>query len=287
MTTPDKTAPHLPEMLVAAGLGRVAPVLEPLLAGSLRLKTTAAEAQALAPGASRLGGLPDLPPGAAWPGWNGTPLAFVAQLRLDDLRPYPVAQALPGSGWLYFFYDARQQAFGDKPADRGAWQVLYRAGDAAGAVQQQAAPAALPAESRFRPCSVDYAVEWTLPQRPPLFEPRLDWTPAEQTQYEDFIFKNFSDRSTPRHRLLGHTDEIQDDMHLQCQLLSHGAGDEQDPRAAQLAPGALNWQLLLQVDSDANAGMQWGNSGMLYYWIEKDALQARRFENVWMALQSE
>jgi hypothetical protein len=26
---------------------------------------------------------------------------------------------------------------------------------------------------------------------------------------------------------------------------------------------------------------------MLYYWIEKDALQARRFDNVWMALQSE
>ena len=45
-------------------------------------------------------------------------------------------------------------------------------------------------------------------------------------------------------------------LHLQCQLLSHGISDEQDPRAAGLAAGALNWQLLLQVDSDDAAGMR-------------------------------
>jgi uncharacterized protein YwqG len=285
--TSENNPPKLHDLLSAAGLGRIAPLLEPLLAGSLRLKTKAADEQRLAPGATKLGGLPDLPAGAAWPQWNGVPLGFVAQIHLDELRADPVAQALPDSGWLYFFYDARQQAFGDQVSDRGAWQVLYQPGMATSGPKRQAAPGGLPNESRFKPCAVECSVEWTLPQRPPVFAPKLDWTPDEQHKYEDFIFQHFSDRSAPRHRLLGHADEIQDDMHLQSQLLSHGIKDDQDPRAAGLAAGALNWQLLLQVDSDDGAGMRWGSSGMLYFWIEKEALQARRFEDVWMVLQSE
>jgi uncharacterized protein YwqG len=284
--TSENHSPKMPDMLGSAGLGRIAAVLQPLQAGSLRLKTKAADEQQLAVGAAKLGGLPDLPAGAAWPQWKGAPLGFIAQIHLDELRAYPVAKALPDSGWLYFFYDARQQAFGDKPDDRGAWQVIYQPGAAASGLARQVAPGGLPAESHFKPRAVEYSVEWTLPQRPPVFAPKLNWTPDEQHKYEDFIFQHISDRGAPRHRLLGHADEIQDDMHLQCQLLSHGIKDDQDPRAAGLAAGALNWQLLLQVDSDDGAGMRWGSSGMLYFWIEKEALQARRFDDVWMVLQS-
>ena len=283
MTTEQDPA-ALRNLFSAAGLSRIAPALLPLQAGSLRLKSLVVDEQKLAPGASKLGGLPDLPAGAAWPAWNGKPLGLVAQINLDDLRAYPEAQALPNAGWLYFFYDGRQQAFGDKPADWGAWQVLYAP---AGPLTRQAAPAGLPAESRFKACAVDFTPELTLPQNPPVFVPKLDWTPDEQHKYEDLLEKHFSNRSTPRHRLLGQTDEIQDDMHQQAQLLSHGVADDQDPRAAGLADGALNWQLLLQVDSDDAAGMRWGSSGMLYFLIEKSALQARRFDNVWMVMQSE
>ncbi|HKB48759.1 MAG TPA: YwqG family protein, partial [Ktedonobacterales bacterium] len=198
----------------------------------------------------------------------------------------PAGQALPVNGWLFFFYDGRQQAFGDKPGDRGAWQVLYQPAGAL-ALARQAAPPGLPNESRYKPCSVAYAAEVTLPQRPLLFAPKLGWTADEQHRYEDFIDARVADRSTPRHRLLGHADVIQDDMHLQCQLLSHGIQDDQDPRAATLAAGALNWQLLLQVDSDDSAAMQWGSAGRLYFWIEREALQARRFDNVWMVMQSD
>ena len=284
--TSDTTDKDLDALLRAAGLARLAPMLEHLAVSSLRLKTAAAAEEHLPLGASRLGGQPDLPAGAEWPHWNGAPLGFIGQLCLDDLGSSPVAQALPAPGRLYFFYDARQKVYGDKPEDRGAWQVLYQA-DADDPLQRRPAPDGLPSQSRFRPCSVAYSVEQTLPQRPVLFEPRLDWTPDEQAKYEDFIFQHLSNRGWPRHRLWGHADEIQDDMHLQCQLAAHGAHGINDPRAAELAPGAMNWQLLLQVDTDQNTGMEWGNSGMLYYWIEKDALRARRFDNVWMALQSE
>ena len=284
MTT-ENTLPKLSEAFRAAGLSRIAPLLAPLQASSVRLKTRPVDEAQIAVGASKLGGWPDRPAGTAWPSWQGAPLGFIAQIHLDELRANPAAQALPETGWLYFFYDGRQQAFGDQPTDRGAWQVLYQP---AGALQRQAAPAGLPAESRYKPCAVvDDAVEHMLPQDPRVLAPALDWTPDEQHKYEDFIYSRVADRGTPRHRLLGHAEELQNDLHLQCQLLAHGIKDEQDPRAAEWAAGALNWQLLLQVDSDDTAGMQWGNSGRLYFCIEQAALQARRFDNVWLALQSE
>ena len=283
MTT-DAATTNLLNQFAAAGLGRIAPALAALQAGSLRLKSRALDEQQLAVGAIKLGGLPDLPADVAWPNWNGVPLGLVAQVHLDELHANATAHALPPAGWLYFFYDGRQQAFGDKPGDRGAWQVLYQP---AGALARQAAPPSLPKESRYKAAAVDVAAEVTLPQRPLVFAPQLGWTPDEQHHYEDFLDQRVTDRGTPRHRLLGHADEIQDDMHLQCQLLSHGLADDQDPRAAALAAGALNWQLLLQVDSDEASGMQWGSAGRLYYYIEQAALQARRFDNVWMVMQSD
>jgi uncharacterized protein YwqG len=32
-------------------------------------------------------------------------------------------------------------------------------------------------------------------------------------------------------------------------------------------------------------GTMWGESGILYFWIRRDDLRARRFDKVWMTLQ--
>ncbi len=88
-------------------------------------------------------------------------------------------------------------------------------------------------------------------------------------------------------RLLGNPDTIQDDMRIQCQLTSHGVTDGNDPRTAALSKGAMDWQLLLQVDSNEHAGMRWASSGMLYYWITSADLHARHFDATWVVLQSE
>jgi uncharacterized protein YwqG len=88
--------------------------------------------------------------------------------------------------------------------------------------------------------------------------------------------------------MLGYADAIQDDMRLQCQLVSHGiAPGTNDPRIAALTPGAADWILLLQIDSDGLAGMRWGSAGMLYFWIERMALAAGHFDDVWVVLQSD
>jgi uncharacterized protein YwqG len=87
--------------------------------------------------------------------------------------------------------------------------------------------------------------------------------------------------------MLGYADTIQDDMRVQAQLLSHGLTDGDDPKAKALLPGAMDWTLLLQVDSDPNAGMRWASEGRLYFWIERAALAAATFDNVWVVLQSD
>lgn len=46
-----------------------------------------------------------------------------------------------------------------------------------------------------------------------------------------------------------------------------------------------DWLLLLQLDSDAMLDWSWGDSGRLYFWIHREDLAARRFEQVYMQLQ--
>jgi hypothetical protein len=75
-------------------------------------------------GASRVGGVPDLPPGVAWPTYDGKPVTFVAQIDLSEL-PREVGALLPAEGWLYAFYDIDASV----PAETG--QVIYYRGERA------------------------------------------------------------------------------------------------------------------------------------------------------------
>jgi uncharacterized protein YwqG len=235
-----------------------------------------------------LGGLPDLPQEIPWPLLNGVPQSFIAQIRLEEIKPLVPNADFPANGMLYFFYDAHQQTYGEKPADRGGWQVIYYGGEP-GRLVQRSAPPGLPAEGSYQACTVSLYSEITFPGKPEIFLPDFNWTEDEQTRYEDFLY-NFpspQDRAAIHNRLLGHPDTIQDDMHLQCALMANGVSSIDDPQAATLAKTALDWQLLLQVDSDEHAGMKWASAGLLYFWIEREKLAALHFENTWLVLQSD
>src|SRR6266566_1640316 len=282
----DKTG--VQAAFVAAGLSRLLKDIDLVARASIRLYTTPVNESTLSVGTSKLGGVPDLPPGVDWPERKGLPQSFIAQIHLNDARPYDVNKMLPQDGMLWFFYDAQQQTFGADPTDLGGWRVIFM-NDNLTKLQLHPAPANLPASSQFRACSINFASEITLSQQPQLEIPNFDWTGAEQKKYEELLstFPTPADHAAVHHRLLGYPDTIQDDMRLQCQLASHSITDANDPRVAEVSKGAMDWQLLLQVDSDENAGMRWGNAGMLYYWITSADLQARRFDTTWLVLQSE
>jgi uncharacterized protein YwqG len=44
------------------------------------------------------------------------------------------------------------------------------------------------------------------------------------------------------------------------------------------------WQLVLQVDSDIEAGMEWGGVGRLYLCLSKRDLATRRFDRCWLLM---
>jgi uncharacterized protein YwqG len=273
---------------VAAGLSRLLKDIDRVSKASISLYATRVDESTLNIGASKLGGVPDLPEGVSWPEWKGLPQSFIAQIHLADVVPYDADKLLPHSGMLWFFYDAQQQTFGADPTDRGGWRVIFREGDQA-QLHRTPAPAALPAASQFHACSLSFASEITLSQQPQLEIPTFDWTADEQKKYEALLstFPTPTDHGAPHHRLLGFPNTIQDDMRLECQLASQGVTDMNDPRISELSKGAMNWQLLLQVDSDERAGMRWADAGILYYWMKQADLQSRDFDESWLVLQSD
>ena len=56
-------------------------------------------------------------------------------------------------------------------------------------------------------------------------------------------------------------------------------------RALELEDARKNWRLLFQVDIDEDLGAMWGDSGMLYFWVEAQDAAKGNFRNVWVILQ--
>lgn len=274
------------QLFVRDGLNRQLKDLDALIKPSIRLNAFPVDDAKLQPGVSKLGGLPDLPPDVAWPVWNGFPQSFIAQIRLQDAHPYDADHLLPAQGMLWFFYDAHQETYGDEPANRGGWSVFFK--ELPTRLKRASAPTRLPSSSLFKAAAVRFSRELTLAQIPDLEIANFDWTDEEQQQYDDLLADFIPPDERPfRHRLLGNPDIIQDDLRMQCQLISHGVTGDDDPREQELASGAREWQLLFQVDTDERIGMRWASSGMLYYSITTGDLCSQRFDNTWLILQSE
>ena len=271
--------------LEQAGFKSLVPHLDVITRPSIRVHSTPVEEATLQPGASKLGGLPDLAPDAKWPEWQGVPQSFVGQIRLADVQPYDAEKVLPASGLLSFFYNAKQDTYGDAAGDAGSWHVFFIE-DTAG-LKRTPAPNNLPAESQFKASSLAFSSQLTLSPQPQLEVPGLPWTDAEQQRYDPIYaqFTNDPSDTSPRDQLLGHPLTLQDDMRVQCETASQGITDTTN--SPDLPQKALRWQLLFQIDSDQRIGMQWASAGLLYYWITREDLQARKFDRTWLVLQSD
>lgn len=252
-------------------------------------------------GASRIGGIPDVPRGFEWPAWvsrrttftpafeveEGAPekidLAFIAQLRLADLAPFEVASSLPRPGWLLFFFDADTQPWGFDPAHAGGARVLHVEAPLDALVRT---PGATPDTPSF-PCRVDFQPSWTLPEEIP---PAIATVRAKDAYVDVRLAVDGFDPNVV-HRMFGQPDAIQDDMRLEAELVANGlsCGDSSaysDPRRPALEARKSEWQLLLQIDSDeAGPGWMWGDTGRIYFWIRREDLRARRFDRTWTILQ--
>lgn len=279
------TIAELAEALRGQGFEEVAEAVEGAGSPCFRLVPSAEED---ASPRSRVGGLPDLPDVALWPRWNDVPLAFLAQIDLAELAELNPDSPLPKSGLLSFFYDAEQRTWGFQPEDRESWRVLFFPNDFS-PVPLDEFPDGLPVQGQHPVAAVFVESGESLPDE--FVEPYIENAePREAAILDDILDQYQQCYEGAAHQVLGFPYTIQGDMRLECQLASNGlyCGDEtgiNDPRAKDLGPGAVDWRLLFQFDTDDRARMMWGDGGTLYFMIREQDLAAKRFDQVWMVLQ--
>lgn len=236
-------------------------------------------------GASKIGGKPDLPSKFEWPTARDFPLIFLAQIALSDVPQLEETPPLPQSGLLSFFFDAEEQPWGFDPKDSGSWKVVYTPN--VDDLSRREFPDDFFPESEFKACRLSLSRSLSLPSWERAAAHALDLNEEEMNAYEEVALQLRSSG----HQLLGLPSVVQGDhMELQCQLTSHGlyCGDStgyDDPRAKALSPGAAEWRLLMQFESDDDVGMMWGDGGCLYFWIREQDLALQNFDNVWVVLQ--
>lgn len=289
---------------------------------SIRLLVGALNPPSYTLGVSRIGGVPDVPADFQWPYFEPQegdtdccgqplplgrplPLDFIAQLDLSKLPR--IDPAMPTSGWLHFFYDAKGQPWGMYPKERGRFQVLY-----IDCPRDDLHPATVP----------DEFDEEFMPSEHWLIAPHVEWTlPGEYVDFDEFESPRFAAYErlaekllAPGHyrsRFLGHAELVQNPMDdigdpfveeddgeevseeefdALLQGLVRGEVEIDNPyykRSQALEEDAFSWRLLLQVDSSPNDGnFCWGSEGRLYFLIRKEDLIARRFDRIWLNLQT-
>jgi uncharacterized protein YwqG len=190
---------------------------------------------------------------------------------------------LPATGRLIFFYELEHGSWGIEGKDVGSAVVIYETGDQTQAIE----PADLPEEARFPSYPVLFTTATSLPSELRL---GIGWnglTKAERLAVEAAV--ETLQPSEPVHQVGGYPRPVQgDDMEAQCQSVTEGLylGDTGGSKTSErMSSSATDWRLLLQIDTDEDAGMMWGDTGTLYFWIREQDARAKDFSRVWMILQ--
>ncbi len=282
---PDGDYGDVVQALQANGFGEIAERVLQNRADTIILQSR--PGAAIQPGSTKIGGTPDFTGAIKWPEDGGKSLAFITQINLNEIAALWPQSPLPKAGMLYFFYDT-EQTWGYDPAHKGKWAVEYSP-DIAYPLKEASFPADLPVYARYKAKAVEPVLRNDFPGYYQVETSDLKISKAAQDRLWD-IFQAFSDEGSTVHKLLGFPDEIQGDMQTEVQLVSHGlycgdASGYNDPRAEELRKTADQWKLLLQIDSDDDAGMMWGDAGRIYYWIHESDLANGVFDNTWLILQ--
>ena len=228
---------------------------------------------------SRLGGQPDLPIDQAWPrNPEGARLAFIAQVNCGALGPNDITGLLPRKGMLYFFYDLSAPVVPERTEPPAAgvvrrWKVLHSEVPEL-CPEPDAWPEDLPETARLTRCDLQAVAYATLASPESVTFRSCQPTRDDQSAFDalhNITIHHLQDVKPPYHQVLGHPRALQGEMDVECGRASGLQGE---------------WQLLLQVDSDVRADMQWGDAGRLFFWIRKTDLLQGNFGDVWVMLQS-
>ncbi|QDU80967.1 hypothetical protein Pla110_27040 [Polystyrenella longa] len=228
-------------------------------------------------GTTKIGGLPDLPSNKPWPTFkDGKPHSFLAQINLTDIpSEEKVVEGLPTEGLMSLFSVWGRMAGNrneSKVPDQGwmeqlGWTVIYHSA---------------PNESLKRVCSP----EGVQPFPAALVEPIQILSLPNSHLEQNIIAVGWNESECEKY------DELQSDY--RSIQMAHWFKDMSSCKSHHLLGGyALfeqrypeelsnrNALMLLQLGSDDNAEMCWGDGGEIIFYADADALRNGRFEQIW------
>ena len=244
---------------------------------------------------SKIGGQPWLPEHINWfyndpEGDNlGKPLAFLAQFDMKELNAFDVDHILPTNGMLYFFYDFENEPIGCMKKERYGAKVYFYEGDLE-CLQETDFPDDL--DERF--CIPEFGLHFTSRYEVPMHDEFIQITQKniDYYKYNDSIQKTGFQHDSNQEitKILGYADACQGSMLLQCEMIQNGidCNDfEHLKYREQYIANAGDWILLFQVDTISNSDFEltFGDCGRLYFYIRKEDLKNKRFENSWFVTQ--
>ncbi|GAA0380773.1 YwqG family protein [Paenibacillus motobuensis] len=246
-------------------------------------------------GASRIGGDPDLPMSLEWPlDSDGTPMTFLAQLRLSELTAQDESSLLPKEGMLYFFVGV------DEPAYNIEHKVLYLRDEELKEAYRRMAPEETSLEEKFK----GYKLKARFTIEPPNYGyvdyERVEDEEHDYEQYEDLCFELTETDSDDLAVMFGYPATQHGDCEYEAalqmltgaeynysvqdamkQITKHLKGDVN--KAEQEVCDTL---LLLALDSDQEVGFCWWDAGELQFFIRKEDLLAGDFSHTYCSLYS-
>jgi len=261
-------ASPLDNAIEAFSLKHLASKLRALAQPALLFESAKMNKTAQTVGATRLGGIPDLPKTTPWPAKDGSPLMFIAQFQMRDVAWQFPKGTLPPDGVLSFFAGASGTKDCAVVEDPGDWKVQFFSEKTA--LSPATLPAGLHPKVLLRRSAVILKPHVSLPDPQDLHSSSL------QSACND-IREWWTQQTKRRHRLLGHPDSIQGSVLAQT---------ASDAATTKVAPKKTTWRMLFQMDSDPALGLNWGDCGRLYVLIPEADLANRNFSRCWAVTQT-
>ncbi|GAB1856117.1 YwqG family protein [Flavobacteriaceae bacterium MHTCC 0001] len=227
-------------------------------------------------GASKVGGIPDVPKGFDWPKREQLYLSFLLQINCKDL-PVNSFKELPKKGLISVFFGFDNDLASTSPDNTGFGQMYYFDEEELNRIQ-------CPNQVQvFSPCKVSYI---NYPSLPHLYDDNsrelwnLDFLKKEEDLDDGYsnIEWNLEKLSglsgvsyhKPRHQLFGYSQSVQSEN---IEVIIAKSRLDIDKKFKDFSKNelekVLNQKLVLQVNEDSNAGIQLIDSGKIYYVGEK------------------
>lgn len=254
-------------------------------------------------GATRFGGVPDVPEDFVWPTFETNtiddeevklrPLSFLAQFNCAEVSAFDKEGLLPRTGLLSFFYEVGSQLWGYDPKHAGCARVYWF--EDMTSLSRAKFPEDLDEYYRFPELQIKATREKSIPSFEDFALEREDLYGSDGYELFENTCKELGYKMPENSsKLLGWPDVIQNNMTLECELVSRGhylgGSYEEIPQSdmdAARETSIENWRLLFQLDTVnyKDFGLMFGDCGRIFFYIRKEDLAAKRFDRVWLMLQ--